>query len=271
MSKKVLSTGTLNLRFMQNANRLKQLEEVELDRAKLEDDGQWEVPKELKEAWGISSTVGSTETVTYESSYLPFLFPSTPEQPSGMVEPSSSNASLPKGRRAFDKKGREIVDQANHSGSHFDIPDSVAAPTADTDTTTDSKGKGKRRTPHPNSTTISLSNSGSLKGFDNLKKPKDNTKTAKQAIFESTSTGQDLRASESQNLVTVKPPAVFLKPSGVDEPSQLGRVSSEKKADYGLIDGARAKHTKREREGVLNHSNEESKRRKKKKKNVERT
>lgn len=56
MSGKTLSTGTLSLRFMQNAHRAKQLKEVEADRAQVKDDGEWEVAKEVREAWGIASS-----------------------------------------------------------------------------------------------------------------------------------------------------------------------------------------------------------------------
>jgi len=40
---KTLSNGTLGLRFMQNAQRAKRLNEVELQRAEVADEGKWEV------------------------------------------------------------------------------------------------------------------------------------------------------------------------------------------------------------------------------------
>lgn len=66
MSGKKLSTGTLSLKFMQNAQRSKQLKEVELDKAPVEDDGQWEIAKEIRESWGPpveSERVFSTYTL----------------------------------------------------------------------------------------------------------------------------------------------------------------------------------------------------------------
>ena len=54
MSKKTLSTGTLSLRFMQNAHRAKNLAQVELDKAEVHDDGKWEVSPEVKQAWGLA-------------------------------------------------------------------------------------------------------------------------------------------------------------------------------------------------------------------------
>jgi hypothetical protein len=55
MSGKTLSTGTLSLRFMQNAHRAKQLAEVEAEQAKVTDEAEWEVAKEVKDAWKIGS------------------------------------------------------------------------------------------------------------------------------------------------------------------------------------------------------------------------
>ncbi len=53
MSNKTLSTGTLNLRFMQNALRRQHLQGVELERAEVQNEGKWEVGRDVKEAWGI--------------------------------------------------------------------------------------------------------------------------------------------------------------------------------------------------------------------------
>jgi len=53
MSKKTISTGTLSLRFMQNAHRAKNLAEVEAEKAEVKDDGKWEVSGDVKQAWGL--------------------------------------------------------------------------------------------------------------------------------------------------------------------------------------------------------------------------
>lgn len=58
MTGKTLSNGTLSLRFMQNAQRAKQEQTVELRRAKVNDEAEWEVSREIKEAWGLSSDSG---------------------------------------------------------------------------------------------------------------------------------------------------------------------------------------------------------------------
>ena len=47
---------------MQNALRSKQQAAVELERAKVKDDAEWEVSKEIREAWGLQSdTRGQVE------------------------------------------------------------------------------------------------------------------------------------------------------------------------------------------------------------------
>ncbi len=59
MASKSLSTGTLSLRFMQNAHRAKQLKEVELDRAELKDEEKWEVSQTVRDSWGVSAKAQS--------------------------------------------------------------------------------------------------------------------------------------------------------------------------------------------------------------------
>lgn len=58
-SNKTLSTGTLSLRFMQNAHRAKHLAQVEAEQAQVKDEAEWEVAKEVREAWGLDGESGS--------------------------------------------------------------------------------------------------------------------------------------------------------------------------------------------------------------------
>jgi hypothetical protein len=55
-TQKTLSTGTLNLRFMQNARRAQQLSgvDVELEKAHVKDEAEWEVSPEIRKAWGLA-------------------------------------------------------------------------------------------------------------------------------------------------------------------------------------------------------------------------
>ncbi|KAF8550651.1 hypothetical protein OG21DRAFT_1513734 [Imleria badia] len=55
MVEKTLSSGTLNLRFMQNAQRAQQLPRVEHEQAHVKDDAEWEVSPEIREAWGLGA------------------------------------------------------------------------------------------------------------------------------------------------------------------------------------------------------------------------
>ena len=48
---KTLSNGTLSLRFMQNAQRIKDNPEVKPDQATLADDAEWHVPQSVRDAW----------------------------------------------------------------------------------------------------------------------------------------------------------------------------------------------------------------------------
>lgn len=59
-----ISKGTLNLRFMQSAQRAKQ--ELEINSADVEpvikDESHWEVSREVKEMWGITSEPSSSSS-----------------------------------------------------------------------------------------------------------------------------------------------------------------------------------------------------------------
>ncbi|TFK63627.1 hypothetical protein BDN72DRAFT_963787 [Pluteus cervinus] len=133
MPPKALSNGTLSLRFMQNALRAKQQTQVEPERAEIHDDGKWEVAQDVRDAWGeadSSTTSTSKGRVTYETSYLPFLFPSSSDQEDGEdeEEDQEEGESMPtaqarrnkiQGRRVFGKKGKEIVYQ-DQTGSDYE-------------------------------------------------------------------------------------------------------------------------------------------------------
>ncbi|KAJ7161141.1 hypothetical protein C8R46DRAFT_1106598 [Mycena filopes] len=200
---KTLSTGTLSLKFMQNAHRAKNLAAVQLERAAVKDDAEWEVAKEVREAWG-PETVGVVQAVSYEASYLPFLF-SAEEGDDADV-----GAGAPmKGRRAF-KRGREVaVDEYLPAAP-------PAPPAASTSRSKESKSVGGkprqisgRGGPGPLS---SSSSSAKVKG-----------KSARQAVFE-----DDIAAkADAEYLAEVKafkgpprvvPPKGFIKPAGVDAP-----------------------------------------------------
>ncbi|KAG1732657.1 uncharacterized protein EDB91DRAFT_1151325 [Suillus paluster] len=110
MVEKTLSTGTLNLRFMQNARRAQQLSSVSLEKAHVKDDAEWEVAPDIRKAWGLAEGESSSDSNDdlYERSYMPFLFPSVSEKLDGEENGTSSVSGVkPQGRRKFNKNGEE--------------------------------------------------------------------------------------------------------------------------------------------------------------------
>ncbi|KAJ7613730.1 hypothetical protein DFH06DRAFT_1242145 [Mycena polygramma] len=255
MAAKTLSTSTLSLKFMQNAHRAKNLAEVQLERAEVKDDGEWEVAKEIRDAWGPETT----QSVSYEASYLPFLFTSDAS------EPDATPAVNLKGRRAF-KRGREVADEYQ--------PIVPAAPTPPAASTSKSAGKPKQISSVSGRTGNSNSNAkNSPKG-----------KSARQAIYDSSGVGADMRAKKTETGAGTrsstgtpapsKPPLpnVFLKPAGVDEPAESTKSASASMSTAKTSSPSSEKSKgKREREqtGTVETAEGEnsSKKRKRKKKN----
>ncbi|KAJ3838915.1 hypothetical protein F5878DRAFT_680759 [Lentinula raphanica] len=232
MSAKQLSSGTLGLRFMQNAQRAKQLKEVELEKAHVEDDGRWEIAKEIRESWGPG---GSDDAVSHESSYLPFLFPSVSTTPG-----PSRSADVPKGRRLF-KRGREVkVSTFSYSlfQATVDQPPPPSPSSVETESvvpSADLSSKPTTRKPKSSSGITSSSRTTTLK-------------SAKLAIFDTSQVGTDLRLPTKSHLVSaVQIPAspAFLKPAGVDEPKGSAHPAS---VDGEIITAAREVKIKRERQ-----------------------
>ncbi|KAH8114821.1 hypothetical protein DFH11DRAFT_1726311 [Phellopilus nigrolimitatus] len=129
---KTLSNGTLSLRFMQNAQRAKQQASVDLERAKVKDDAEWEVSREVRDAWGIppSSKPATKQSISHETSYLPFLFPSLRKSTSSaddesMPEASTSSTKI-SGRRTFNK-GKEVVASTTLEDDTEDPPNNLDA------------------------------------------------------------------------------------------------------------------------------------------------
>jgi len=65
---KSLSNGTLSLRFMQNALLRQNLQEIELKRAEIKDEGKWEVAQDIKDAWGKQPRYMSSPTSAHSHS-----------------------------------------------------------------------------------------------------------------------------------------------------------------------------------------------------------
>ncbi|KZT68015.1 hypothetical protein DAEQUDRAFT_728282 [Daedalea quercina L-15889] len=216
MSAKAISNSTLSLRFMQNAQRVKMQAQVEAEQAKIKDDAEWSVSQEVRDAWGIgssSSTQKQTklQSVTYEASYVPFIFGEEDEgkeegEEDVGVGPSSCRPALAKGRRTFNERGQEVL--------RNEVPDSEHdAEAADEAAGLSNALKGKGRP-------------ASISGFKAPlpTKPRDGkkarTKTAQELIRETAAAAPvSLSSVPTSSAVNVKSePAGFLKPAGVDAP-----------------------------------------------------
>jgi len=216
---------------MQNAHRAKQLKEVELDRAKVKDDGMWEVSQSVRDAWGLERNSDSSPKVIHESSYLPFIFSST----SNVAIDDSLSSRKIAGRRTFNNQGEEVSQLASSTPDELQL--------SGTPTTADSPKPSSKRKIHPRPISISASGtSGQLKGFEQLQKPKD-SKTARQTIFDSGGVGTDLRTPSRKNDVTSASTS-FMKPAGVDDPKNNRTLSTSES----IIEGVRQKQIKRERD-----------------------
>ncbi|KDQ55991.1 hypothetical protein JAAARDRAFT_133154 [Jaapia argillacea MUCL 33604] len=228
MSTKALSNGTLSLRFMQNAQRAKHLAQVEIEQAQVKDESEWEVSREVKEAWEIGSSSQLGPDVTHEPSYIPFLFPSpsdgTASSPIQSAPVSGQAPAKPKGRRSFNARGQEVVEEVRK----------IYVPTEPPPDSGDEKGgRGSdwsKTSKRP--VTISGSMGTTFKDRKDIKKMTttsiEQSKSSKILIHEEVNVGTDMRRPGPSSLRhAVYPsgargdsgPPTFLKPSGVDAPA----------------------------------------------------
>ncbi|KAF4586335.1 Transcription elongation factor Eaf N-terminal domain-containing protein [Pleurotus pulmonarius] len=263
---KGLSKGTLSLRFMQNSQRTSK-SQVELDKAEVKDDGEWEVGQDVRETWGVGQSESGPQ-ITYEASYLPFVFrsqsPPNPENTNTELGiGTEADAVLPKGRRRF-KLGLEVqIDSDKPRGGETSLP-----------IQTDSQAKLTRLK------SISGSSYAHGKAPKSPKASATTGNTTKQGIFDLSGTGTDLRARNIANPTrgkqegTTAPPG-FMKPVGVDAPMEGQRLQSEPPSSQSSGFAARTGHAstrtstvKRDIEVTEGQPEDEGKKRKKKKQRV---
>lgn len=207
MAGKTLSNGTLALRFMQNAARAKQLAAAELEQAQVRDEAEWEVSKEVRDAWGLDSA-RSGPSITYENSYLPFM--SRSHDDDDAAGPSSAGL---KGRRSYNSRGEET--------KAAEIPPVLEAKAAVE--SEDWSKKSKRP--------ATISGSGGTVFLERKGDPKTKKASSTQAygmsarsvIREITDVGSDLSAERKRRRVSAtnrdaEASSGFQKPGGVDEP-----------------------------------------------------
>ncbi|KAG1724610.1 hypothetical protein EDB19DRAFT_1644491 [Suillus lakei] len=210
-TQKTLSTGTLNLRFMQNARRAQQLSGVELEKAHVKDEAEWEVAPDIRKAWGLAD--GNDDL--YERSYMPFLFPSVSETPAG-EESGASASSLggikPLGRRKFNKNGEEVSTYPDMSAIPPSSKPPEVRPAPVVDVQPDETRKIKIKS-------ISSSNNSNT----NAKPSKKLKEPASRVIHDNSNVGVDLRSLSSNRTPPAPKPTTtnnaFMKPAGVDDSS----------------------------------------------------
>ncbi|KAJ7055204.1 hypothetical protein C8F01DRAFT_1258834 [Mycena amicta] len=225
---KTLSTSTMGLRFMQNAALRRGTQPEELDKAAVKDDvdGEWEIPrlKEIREAWSASASASSGSgpgasagDVSYEASYIPFLFAG------GRKGEGDGEERLVKGRRTF-KKGREVDNEP--------LP-----PTTDMLPESSSSSSARSKPKPPGNIRSISSQAGGLSGGkkDGKGQGKKPSVSARDAVFNNANadTGTDLRETETRkqtaNAPAPPPPAVFLRPAGIDAPPAPPPAKSKSK------------------------------------------
>jgi hypothetical protein len=75
-----ISKGTLNLRFMQNVQHVEQELEINAAEPVIKDESHWEVSREVKEMWGITSEPSSSSSRYAAMPNLPLLCSLTHDQ-----------------------------------------------------------------------------------------------------------------------------------------------------------------------------------------------
>ncbi|KAL6302606.1 hypothetical protein BKA93DRAFT_751133 [Sparassis latifolia] len=199
---KTLSNATLSLRFMQNAQRAKMQAQVEAEQAKIRDEAEWEVSKEVKEAWGISSISGSepvirlsfSRSVTHETSYVPFLFSS---------EGVAAGPSRVRGRRTFNH-GEETIPKEKNDATDAEkkAPADTAEPPLSTKRPTSISG-------------FKVPVSTTQKGSKKARK-----KTVQMLIHETPAVQLPFSLPATPETASAPAPLTtrFMKPAGIDDP-----------------------------------------------------
>jgi len=240
MSGKAISNSTLSLRFMQNAQRARLQAQVEAEQAKIRDDAEWSVSQDVRDAWGIdpssSSTSGlkqkKTQSVTYEASYVPFIFDE--EEKEEGEDDTGAPSALVRGRRSFNERGQEIPRKEVHeSDNEAQEPAGESNPL---------KGKGRP---------------GSISGFKaplpikSKDSKKARSKTAQQLIHETAAVASVSLSSAppSGAAIAKSEPAGFMKPAGVDAPPPTNAKQGQKKRqrDHDTADSTESKGKKRKK------------------------
>ncbi|KIO29223.1 hypothetical protein M407DRAFT_242691 [Tulasnella calospora MUT 4182] len=211
MPPKTLSNGTLALKFMQKAALKTQNGDapvVQLHQAKVVDEAEWDVGKEVRQAWGLASSgdktagpSGSSSTgIIYETSYLPFLY--------GQVEDDVTDDD------EEDEVSQSLLSTTSRPGRWSNLK--VEEPKAKTEPQVkdeDAADKPTEDLEHSPSALNSPSSSGDPPLSSSKKKDKrklEDEDDIEQPVLSTSSSGR---------LSQVHATTGFLRPAGVDAPS----------------------------------------------------
>jgi len=234
-SKPKLSTSTLSLKFMQRANQRVELQAATVTEAEEE---HWEVPGRDVFVEGSSSNPREySSRITHETSYVPFLFPSSLSK-DGPTSPNTSEDETGvtfSGRRSFNPPSSKVktseepynAESSNQTLSQEggrtktkERPGRLSSVNIDTKTPYAMTARMTRKGDRPSDGKLSL---------------RSNSTSVLKMISDETGVGADMRgarASGSSDGHRGKPPntipiptvtPTFLRPSGVDSPARKAR------------------------------------------------
>ncbi|KAG8902086.1 hypothetical protein FRC00_002005 [Tulasnella sp. 408] len=209
MPPKTLSNGTLALKFMQKAALKAQngnAPVVELHQAKVVDEAEWDVGKEVRQAWGLApsgdkSTGRSSSSSTgiiYETSYLPFLYGQAEDDASNDDEEAEVSQSL---LATTSRPGR-------WSNLKVEEPKAKTEPRANGEDSGDKPNEDLERSP---STRNSPSSSAEPQ-------PSSSKQKGKRKLEDEEDLKPPLLSSSSPDLPSQVHTTGFLRPAGVDAP-----------------------------------------------------
>ncbi|KAH9911481.1 uncharacterized protein BXZ73DRAFT_91871 [Epithele typhae] len=236
MAGKTLSNGTLSLRFMQNAQRAKLQSQVTAEQAKIKDDAEWSVSQELKDAWGIGQSSGSTDDTVHEDSYVPFM--SQAETSSGPSSSEPPSKAVLKGRRTFTPRGEVIAEESKDKQDGEDLEEKPD------DLEYDDHPRPKRRAMPTSISNFKAPISTRPDGDKKVAR-----KTAQQLIREIAPIDVSTPPDTSRS---ARPPApsgtAFMKPEGVDAPVPLPSklVKRERVESAGSAEGKKKRKKKKD-------------------------
>ncbi|KAG9034039.1 hypothetical protein FRB95_013910 [Tulasnella sp. JGI-2019a] len=232
MAPKALSNGTLSLKFMQRrataAGAAQTDGKVELAQAKVADDAEWDVGKQVREAWGLSSSndgplISTVSCVVSEASYLPFLRSSHGED---SEEENQQVKATHKAGRWNNLPVEQIKAEPDEDEDDSHLSDATPVPSS---SRVDSRATKRSR----------VNNESNVPS----KKKKSTKATPAQAHDFIKETLASISSDAPPVIPSTVPPTaypVFLRPSGVDTPSATipkaptatnadGKISPKKK------------------------------------------